>query len=148
MAFGKPGDQLRLFAPASEIVQSLYSGGIGSAESDFFSETGRTPIPGSPHERATHISLLNHKKDEAAQPEGAGVPGAGLYDKIAREGFQGHIQLDVTSPRPRVWEGHHRLGVAHDLGEQFVGLDYITPNNPDDPEHKKPSYSDRFPQNP
>lgn len=154
MAFGKPGDQLRLFAPANEIVQSLFSGGIGSKESVFHSNTGRVPIPGSPHDRETNIRLLNDKKNEAAKPAGAkddfGNPihGAGLYDKIAKEGFQGHIQLDLTTERPKIWEGHHRLGAAHDLGEQFVGLDYVSPNNPDDPEWRKPSYQERYPQNP
>ena len=148
MALGKPGDQLRLFAPAAEIVQSLFRGDIGSHESQYFSPTGRTPIPGTQTERDTNISLLNYKKNEAEQPWSPDIPGSGLYDKIRKEGFQGHVQLDVGGPRPRIWEGHHRLGVAHDLGEQFVGLDYVTPNDPDSPEHRKPSYDQRYPQNP
>lgn len=137
MALGKPGDQLRLFAPASEIVQSLFRGDIGSWEQDFYSDPS---LSGPELTRQSGISMMNDKKRVGVE--------SGLYNKIQDEGFKGHIQLDLDGPRPTLWEGHTRLGAAHDLGEQFVGLDYITPNDPNNPEKDKPSYQERYPQNP
>ena len=147
--FGKPGDQLRLFAPASEIVQSLYRGDMGSLEGEFYTSHGNQPT--AKEHRDTMISMMNAKKTEAEQPRGSGL-GSGVYDAIADEGFKGHIQVDVSKNRPMLWEGHHRLGAAHDLGEQFVGLDYVTPSVEGTPDHfrntNRLKYEERYPQNP
>lgn len=144
--FGRPGEQLRLFAPAQELIQGLFKGDIGSHESDLFLGSDN-PTPDDT--RAANVSLMNQKKDEAAKPRERFAHGSGTYDSIKAEGFKGHIQMDISRDKPALWEGHHRLGAAHDLGEQFVGLDYLDPKGRYGPMEKdKPSIESRYPQNP
>ena len=98
--------------------------------------------------------LMRMKQKESMMPAGSDVAGAGVYDSIKERGFQGHVQINASPDRPELWEGHHRLAAAttaeqSGLGNQFVGLDYVDPLGRYGPqEHSKPSYEERFPQNP
>lgn len=136
--FGRPGEQLKLFAPASEIVAGMASGELGSHEGDLYEDSG---------------SMMRQKSNEAKMPYETGEHGAGVHDSIKKHGFKGHVSIDVApwgnDGSPALWEGHHRLAAANDLGEQFVGIDYIDPNGGPGrtPERDKPSYESRYPQN-
>lgn len=141
MAFGRPGEQLRLFAPASEIMGGLLGGDLDSYE-------GRHIYGGD------MTRMMRQKAQESKLPGKQGHHGGGVYESIKKHGFRGHIQIDLSNDRPQIWEGHHRLAAAtmaeqSGYGNQWVGLDYVE-NNPQNggvAERFKPSYTDRYRQN-
>jgi len=141
-----PGEQLKMFAPARDIVRGLVvDGTVGSEETDFYT-TKDGPL--SPREESVaNAAMMRGKLAESKMSYDSGVHGGGVYDSVKEKGFQGHITMDLSRDTPTVWEGHHRLAAASSL-DQFVGLEYRTRDNAIFPPENSPEhYNSRYPQN-